>query len=258
MQASVIIPICNEEATLAEALRRVAAAGVHQIVAVDDGSTDGTPRILEQFAELEQHGRPQLSLLRHECNLGKGAAIRTALADVTGDVVIIQDADLEYDPSDYPKLLEPIESGRADVVYGSRILGGNSASYRRYYWGGRMLSLFTSALFGHRITDQHTCYKALRTELLRLLELRESGFGFCAEVTARLLGHGIRIEEVAISYSPRSRGQGKKIRWHDGLATVWIVMKHRLALCGRNKALAGFKKWRDAEKSCSSSSSPPS
>jgi len=161
---------------------------------------------------------------------------------------------LEYDPSEYPKLLEPIESGRTDAVFGSRVLGGNEASYRRYYWGGRALSLLTSVLFGHRITDQHTCYKVMRAELLRSLKLREDGFGFCAETTAKLLRNGIRIEEVPISYRPRSREEGKKIGWCDGLEALWIVLKQRLAPCRRNSELARFKKWRDARESSSSAS----
>ena len=223
MKLSVIIPVYNEEATLGEILRRVHEEGVHEIVAVDDGSTDSSWNILEDSSA----AIPELKLLRHETNRGKGAAIKTGVAHVTGDVVIIQDADLEYDPAEYRAVVGPIEAGRSDVVYGSRILGGNPASYRRYYWGGRLLSMVTTVLFGQRVTDQHTCYKAFRTQLLRSLPLRESGFGFCAEVTAVLLKKGVRIEEVPISYHPRSVGQGKKIRWHDGIHALRISLKHR-------------------------------
>ena len=221
MKLSVIIPVYNEERTLAEILRKVHAAGVHEILAVDDGSTDGSWAALQEASA----AMPELKLLRHEANRGKGAAIRTALAVATGDAVIIQDADLEYDPAEYPTLLQPVESGRADVVYGSRILGGNPASYRRYYWGGRFLSFATNLLFGSRITDQHTCYKLFRTDLLRSLPLRENGFGFCAEATALLLKRGARLVEVPVSYRPRSIGEGKKIRWHDGLRALWIVAR---------------------------------
>ncbi len=224
MKLSVIIPVYNEESTAGESLRKVHEAGVHEIIAVDDGSTDSSWNVLEGAAA----GMPEVKLLRHEINRGKGAAVRTAVAHVTGDLVLIQDADLEYDPTDYPALVEPIESGRAEVVYGSRILGGNLASYRRYYWGGRVLSLFTSVLFGRRVTDQHTCYKVFRAELLRSLPLREERFGFCAEVTALLLRRGVQIEEVPISYRPRSIKSGKKIRWHDGVSALWITAKHRL------------------------------
>lgn len=225
MKLSVIIPVYDEEPTLAEILRRVHEVGVHEIIAVDDGSADGSWAAL-QAASAEI---PELKLLRHEKNQGKGAAIKTAIERVSGDAVIIQDADLEYDPEEYEALMEPIESGRAAVVYGSRILAGNPASYRRYYWGGRALSAVTSALFGRRVTDQHTCYKVFRTELLRSLPLRETGFGFCAEVTALLLKKGVHIEEVPISYHPRSIEQGKKIRWRDGLRALWISARHKLA-----------------------------
>lgn len=254
MKLSVIIPVYNEEETVGEILRRVHQAGggaarVHQVIAVDDGSLDASWEILQDAARR----MPELQLLRHEANRGKGAAIRTAASHVTGEVAIIQDADLEYDPADYPALIEPIESGRADVVYGSRTLGGNPASYRRYYWGGRCLSLVTRLLFGHRVTDQHTCYKVFRTELLRLLPLEENGFGFCAEVTALLLKNRVRIAEVPISYRPRSVAKGKKIRWRDGLEALWIVIKLRLSRRGRIQEEAGtFKKWRGAKKSSSS------
>jgi len=229
VKLSVIIPVYNEEATLAEVLRRVHEVGVHEIVAVDDGSTDSSRTVLQDSSS----AIPELKVVRHETNRGKGAAIRTALGHVTGDVVVIQDADLEYDPAEYGVLVAPIEAGRADVVYGSRILGENPASYRRYYWGGRLMSLVTSVLFGQRVTDQHTCYKAFRTQLLRSLPLRESRFGFCAEVTAVLLKKRVHIEEVPISYRPRSIEQGKKIRWHDGLRALWISLKHRFAGCGK-------------------------
>ncbi|NQT19855.1 MAG: glycosyltransferase family 2 protein [Planctomycetes bacterium] len=225
MKLSVIIPVYNEEATLAEILRRVREVGVHEIIAVDDGSTDGSWAALQDALAAD----PELKLLRHEANRGKGAAIKTAIGSVTGDAVIIQDADLEYNPEEYQALIEPIEAGRAAVVYGSRILGGNAASYRRYYWGGRVLSAFTSALFGRRVTDQHTCYKVFETKLLQSLPLRETGFGFCAEVTALLLKKGVHVEEVPISYQPRSIGQGKKIRWQDGLRALWIIARHRFA-----------------------------
>ena len=224
------MPVYNEERSLREALGRVHDASVHEILAVDDGSADGSWAILEAAAA----AMPELKLLRHRENRGKGAAIQTALARVTGDVVLVQDADLEYDPRDYPALLKPIEAGEADVVYGSRILGQNSASYRRYYWGGRVLSMATSVLFGVRITDQHTCYKAFKTPLLRSLPLREAGFGFCAEATALLLRRGVKILEVPVSYRPRSMAQGKKIRWHDGLRALWIALRCRLA-CSRRK-----------------------
>lgn len=204
-------------------MHRVHEARVHQIIAVDDGSADASGAILREVGSAFS----ELKVLCHDANRGKGAAIHTALAHVTGEAVIIQDADLEYDPAEYPALVGPIERGRADVVYGSRILGRNAASYRRYYWGGKIASLVAGVVFGRRVTDQHTCYKVFKTELLRSLPLRETGFGFCAEVTAMLLKNRVQIEEVPISYCPRSIEQGKKIRWHDGLRALWITLKHR-------------------------------
>ena len=218
------MPVYNEEASLPEILRKVHAAGVAEVLAVDDGSTDGSWRVLQGM----QGEIPELKLLRHEANRGKGAAIHTALAKASGDVVVIQDADLEYDPACYPKLLEPIAAGQAEVVYGSRILAANPASYHRYYWGGRFLTWATNVLFGSKLTDQHTCYKMFRTPLLRGLPLREKRFGFCAEVTALLLRRGVRIVEVPVSYRPRSMAEGKKIRWHDGLRSLWIVLRCRI------------------------------
>ena len=219
------MPVYNEERSLREILRSVHAAGVAEVLAVDDGSTDGSWRVLQEMqAEL-----PELRLQRHDGNRGKGAAIGTALAQATGDVVVIQDADLEYDPCDYPRLLEPIAAGQADVVYGSRILASNPASYRRYYWGGRLLTWAANVVLGSRLTDQHTCYKMFRTSLLRGLPLREKRFGFCAEVTGLLLRRGVRIVEVPVSYRPRSMAEGKKIRWYDGLRSLWITVRCRFA-----------------------------
>jgi len=225
MKISVIIPVYNEETCLPEIMRRVHAAGPFEVLAVDDGSADGSWAVLQRIAG----EMPELRLQRHESNRGKGAAIRTALDDVRGDIVIIQDADLEYDPAEYPALLRPIEAGEADVVYGSRILGDNPASYSRYYWGGRFLTWATNALFGSRLTDTHTCYKVFRTQVLRDLHLREDRFGFCTEATSLLLKRGVRIVEVPISYHPRSMAEGKKIRWHDGLNALGVAFRIRFS-----------------------------
>lgn len=224
MKVSVIIPVYNEAEHLPALLAKVLAAKVDEIVAVDDGSTDASLRILTETAA----AAPQLKTVSHGRNRGKGAAIRTALEHVTGDVVIIQDADLEYDPADYPALLKPILEGSAKVVYGSRNLVQNPASYRRYYWGGKLLSCVTGKLYRRKVTDQHTGYKAFAVELLRSLPLREDGFGFCAEVTAMLLIRGIEIAEVPISYRPRSFEEGKKINWRDGLHSLAIILRQRL------------------------------
>ncbi len=225
MKISVIVPAYNEAATLEGCLAAIydRNPGLDlEVIVVDDGSTDNTPEVLRRFR------RPGLLAIRHQANRGKGAAIRTGLAVAGGEVVLIQDADLEYDPADYRRLLEPFRSGQAQVVYGSRILNpDNPMSYRRYYWGGRLLSLWTNLLFGSRVTDEPTCYKAFRTELLRSLELRCEGFEFCPEATAKVLRRGIPITEVPIRYHPRSIAKGKKIRWHDGLKALWTLLKLR-------------------------------
>lgn len=224
LKLSVIIPTYNEGETLEELLCRVVATGLaHQIVVVDDGSTDGSEEIVTRFAE--RH--PQVELIRHETNRGKGAAVRTGIARARGEYTIVQDADLEYDPADIAKLLAVAQEQGARVVYGSRILGGKARSSQRYYWGGRLVSLAASLLYGQRITDEPTCYKLFKTPLLKSLPLREDGFGFCAEATAMVCRLGERIVEVPISYQPRSMAEGKKIRWTDGLRAIWLLLKHR-------------------------------
>ena len=221
---SVIVPLYNEAATVLPALERVLAVPVpKQVIVVDDASTDGSGDLVRDFAA----GHPEVELLRHEANRGKGAAIRTAIPHLKGEYTVIQDADLEYDPREFLKLLEAARQQGACVVYGSRILGGRLISYRRYYWGGRLVSLVASILYGQWITDESTCYKLFETSLLRSLPLREERFGFCAEATAlvRRLGH--RILEVPIAYKPRSMEEGKKIRWIDGLRALWVLLKYR-------------------------------
>ncbi len=225
MKTTVIIPVYNEANTLTSCIGAVYDRNPGrdlEVIVVDDGSTDATSALVKDIR------RPSLRIFRHEKNLGKGAAIRTGLAAATGDIVLIQDADLEYDPADYSILLKPFSDGSLQVVYGSRSLkAGNFPSYGRFYWGGRFLSWLTNLLFGSSITDEPTCYKAFRTELLRSLDLRCDGFEFCPEVTGKILRRGIRIHEVPISYRPRSIEEGKKIRWHDGLLAIWTLLRIR-------------------------------
>ncbi|MDQ8201083.1 glycosyltransferase [Pelagicoccus enzymogenes] len=224
---SVIIPAHNEASTIRKVVDALCSTEIaSEILIVDDGSTDQT------YAELEKIRQDRSTLVRilkHNTKSGKGAAIKTALEHVTGDVVAIQDADLEYDPKDLPKLLEPFQSSDTTVVYGSRILGNNPRSNNRFYWGGRFLSFVTSLLYQTRITDEATGYKLFRTETLRSLKLESDGFEFCPEVTAKLLRGGHKIIELPINYRPRSFSEGKKIRWYHGLTAISTLLSIRLA-----------------------------
>ncbi|MBI1877057.1 MAG: glycosyltransferase family 2 protein, partial [Chloroflexi bacterium] len=222
---SVIIPVYNEESTLEEIITRVRATGlVDEIIVVDDGSPDHSPAILSR---LQNSGCPPLRILRHEQNRGKGAAIRTGLAAVTGELVLVQDADLEYDPTDYPALLAPFANPGVKVVYGSRNLRRNGRSSFAFYWGGRLLSVITNLLYGSRITDEATGYKVFCANLLKEIGLEGNGFEFCPEVTGKILRRKIPIYEVPISYYPRTWAEGKKIQWTDGPIAVWNLMKYR-------------------------------
>ena len=221
MKVSVIIPVFNEEATILELVHRVQATDLDKdIIVVDDGSTDATPSLLA--------GLQGVTLLRHPRNLGKGAAIRTALESARGEIVLIQDADLEYDPGDYRRLLDPIERGEADIVYGSRILGRTRRGYLRYYLGGRLLSWLTNRLYGTRLTDVPTGYKVFRSSVLRAVRIETDGFGFCAEITAKLARRGHSIREVPIAYRPRNFRDGKKITWRSGLSFLSTLCLYRL------------------------------
>ncbi len=220
VKLSVVIPAFNERNTIREALSRVRALDADvEIVVVDDASTDGTAEILE--------AEPGVVLVRHERNQGKGAAIRTALARVTGDVVAIQDADLEYDPQDLLRLMAPIAAGEARVVYGSRFLRGRPPMRPANYACNRLLAWTTNILYGARITDEATCYKVFDAALLRSIPLTCRRFEFCPEVTAKVRKRGERILELPITYSPRSYDSGKKIRWWDGVEALWTLAKFR-------------------------------
>ncbi len=225
MKLSVIIPIYNEEATLEELVNRVEAVSLpKELILVDDGSTDGTVEILRQW---ETNPRPEMTIIHQPKNMGKGAAIATGLAHASGDLVIIQDADLEYDPQDYHKLVAAFDSPSQKVVYGSRNLARNPRSSFSFYWGGRLLSWVTNLLYGSRITDEATCYKVFRTDALREIGIESTGFEFCPEVTAKALRRSWHIREVPISYHPRLWDEGKKIRWYDGLIAIWWLVKYR-------------------------------
>ena len=222
MKLSVIMPVYNEKRTLPLILEKVLAVDIpKQVIIVNDGSTDSTRDLLTAI----EGSYPDVQVIHHQVNRGKGAAIRTALKQVTGDVVVIQDGDLEYDPEDYHKLLAPIREGKAEVVYGSRVLGRGKKSYVRYYLGGKLLSFVVNWLYGVHITDEPTCYKAFTRRALREVNLECTGFEFCPEVTAKVLKRGCRIHEVPISYRPRRMQEGKKIRWKDGLVALWTLLR---------------------------------
>ena len=224
MKLSVIIPVFNEAATLETLLDRIDHVPLpmeREIIIVDDGSTDGTRALVETLKT--QRG---LRACFHQKNQGKGTAIRTGLAKATGDIVLIQDGDLEYDPADYTKLIQPFVDKQTRVVYGSRILGKGKMSYLRYYLGGRFLTLLTNMIYGIHITDEPTCYKVFDTSLLRNMNLEARGFEFCPEVTAKLSRLREPIVEVPISYAPRSIEEGKKISFTDGIIAIWTLLRY--------------------------------
>jgi len=227
MKLSVIIPVFNEKATIEEIIKKVKKVPVEkEIIVVDDGSTDGTSNILKKVAE-EKKTNNEIKIILKEKNEGKGSAIREGLKYANGDVVVIQDADLEYEPSDWIKMLKVMDEKKADVVYGSRVLGRGKKSSFVFYLGGRTLSIITNFLYRAEITDEPTCYKMFRTETIKNLSLKCKGFEFCPEVTAKIRKKGIKIYEVPIHYNPRSIKEGKKIRWKDGIIAVWTLIKYR-------------------------------
>ncbi len=226
MKLSLIMPVYNEIDTVEEILRRVAAVDVaDQIILVDDGSTDGSGDLLELLAQQN----PQLELIRHERNQGKGAAIRSAIGSTTGDLVLIQDADLEYDPRDIPSLLVPIQEGKADVVFGSRFLG--AARRPTMFWhmvANKLLTLMTNILYNSILSDMETGYKLFRREVLQEIPLRSRRFDFEPEITAKLLKRKVRLFEVPITFNPREYYEGKKIGLKDAFQAVWALLKYRL------------------------------
>jgi len=225
VRLSVLIPVYNECDTIAEICGRVRAVPVDtEIVVVDDFSTDGTREVLEHLYEEGQIDR----LVLQASNRGKGAAIRTAVAHATGEAVIIQDADLEYDPAEYPRLLEPIARGRADAVYGSRFAGRDPhrVLYFWHYLGNRLLTLLSNMVTNLNLTDMETCYKMLRREVWATIDLEENRFGMEPEITAKLARGGWRIYEVGISYAGRTYAEGKKINWKDGVSALRCILKY--------------------------------
>ena len=227
MKLTIVIPVYNESSTIRHLVQSVKESPVDQkeIIIVDDASTDGTKEILK--TEIE----PMIDkAIYHGTNMGKGAALRSGFKDATGDVVVVQDADLEYDPKEYPILMEPIRSGKADVVYGSRFAGGG-AHRVLYFWhmvGNRFLTLLSNMLTNVNLTDMETCYKMFRREVIQSIEIEENRFGFEPEITAKIARGGYRIYEVGISYAGRTYDEGKKIGWKDGFRAIYAILKYNL------------------------------
>ncbi|MEK6629629.1 MAG: glycosyltransferase family 2 protein [Acidobacteriota bacterium] len=221
---SVVMPVFNERATIDEIVGRVLAVPIRkELIVVDDCSTDGTRA---RLVELQQASGFRLVL--QEANQGKGAALRRGFREVSGDVVVIQDADLEYSPEEYPHLIELICQGRADVVYGSRFIGRHRVFLFTHYLGNRLLTLLTNVLYNTMLTDMETCYKVMRTEVLRSMTLRSDGFGIEPELTAKIFKRGYRVYEVPITYDGRGYEDGKKITWRDGIVALWVLLRYRI------------------------------
>ena len=217
------MPAYNERATIDEIVRRVLAVPLKlELIVVDDCSTDGTR---ERLHDLQREFR--FTLLLQPKNAGKGAALRAGFAAVKGEIAVVQDADLEYSPEEYPQLIELICQGRADVVYGSRFLGRHRVFLFVHYVGNRMLTLMTNVLYNTMLTDMETCYKAMRVDVLRSMALKSNRFGIEPEITAKIFKRGYRVYEVPITYDGRGYGDGKKITWRDGIVAIWTLFKYR-------------------------------
>jgi glycosyltransferase involved in cell wall biosynthesis len=228
VKLSVLIPIYNEKQTISEIIDCVRKIDFDlEIIAVDDASSDGTKEILENLAQ--KFPPEQFRVFFHEKNQGKGAAVRTAIQEATGDILIIQDADLEYDPKEYPRLIDPIVQGKADVVYGSRFLGGpHRVLFFWHYLANQFLTLLSNAFNNINLTDMETCYKVFRAEVLKGIQIRQNRFGFEPEITAKIARRKYRMFEIPISYYGRDYSEGKKIGWRDGVAAIYFIIRYGL------------------------------
>jgi glycosyltransferase involved in cell wall biosynthesis len=230
VKLSIVIPVFNEATTLREIVRRVLDTAVEidkELILVDDGSSDGTRALYDQIQS--EHPGQNIRVFLHDRNRGKGAALRTGFNQVTGDIVLVQDADLEYDPRDYPKLLAPIFEGKADVVYGSRFVGGEAHRVLLFWHlvGNRFLTLLSNAFTNLNLTDMETGYKVFRADALRRIQIVSDRFEFEPEITAKIARLGLRVYEVGISYAGRDYAEGKKITWVDGIKAIWAIARFR-------------------------------
>jgi glycosyltransferase involved in cell wall biosynthesis len=222
---SVVMPVYNERDTIEQIIPRVLAVPIRiELIVVDDGSTDGTRDLLTALRQ-----RYEFNLIFQPKNGGKGAALRRGFQEVKGDLVVIQDADLEYSPEEFPELIELICQGRADVVYGSRFIGRHRVFMFTHYAGNRLLTLITNVLYNTMLTDMETCYKVMRTEVLRAFTLQSNGFGIEPELTAKIFKRNYRVYEVPITYDGRGYDEGKKITWRDGVVALWVLLKYRFS-----------------------------
>ena len=223
MKLSVIVPVYNERRTIDVILSKVRAVDIEkEIIVVDGCSIDGTLEILA-----EEEKQPDTRVIRQPSRMGRGSALKEGIAAATGDVIIFQDADLELDPADYPALLEPIESGQAKVVFGSRFLNGKPNMSFLQYWGNRVMNIAVNSLYGTRLTDVETCYQVFRRECVQGIELKANDFAFTVELTVKLIKAGFEILEIPIQYIPRGRAEGKKIYWADGFVSLWTLIRNR-------------------------------
>ncbi len=227
MKISIIVPVYNEEKTIEKILDKLSKVNLKikkEIIIVDDGSKDGSKRVIEKYIKNKKKNKTEEYKLISKENGGKGSAIKEGIKLATGHMITIQDADLEYDPEDYKKLIKPIINNRAKVIYGSRFLKEHKPMYKIYFLGNKFLSFLTKILYNSKITDMETCYKVFKSGIIKKIDIKANHFDFEPEVTARILKQGIKIKEIPISYNPRSIEEGKKINWKDGLQAIWTLL----------------------------------